>query len=98
LDTDNTAPEFVGENWLLKHNFAQAEGVANLDQVPESGALITIGFAKFEGGTGGFARYIAIAPASWPFGVTIDEQSGAPLPTHVHALRRSADGVLREMP
>ena len=50
LDTDNTAPEFVGEKWLLQHNFAQAEGVANLDQVPEAGALITIGFAKFEGG------------------------------------------------
>jgi len=48
LDTDNTAPKFIGENWLLKHNFAQAEGVANLDQVPESGALIAIGFAKFE--------------------------------------------------
>jgi kynurenine formamidase len=96
LDTDNTAPEFIGENWLLKHNFAQAEGVANLDQVPESGALIAIGFAKFEGGTGGFARYIAIAPASWPLGVTIEQQSGAPLPTHVHPLRRGADGVLRE--
>jgi kynurenine formamidase len=96
LDTDNTAPEFVGETWLLKHNFAQAEGVANLDQVPESGALIAIGFAKFEGGTGGFARYIAIAPASWPHGVTIEQQSGAPLPTHVRPLRRSADGVLRE--
>ena len=98
LDTDNTAPEFVGEKWLLQHNFAQAEGVANLDQVPESGALISIGFAKFEGGSGGFARYIAIAPASWPFGVTIDQQSGAPLPTHNHPLRRDADGVLREMP
>ena len=98
LDTDNTAPEFVGEKWLLQHNFAQAEGVANLDQVPESGALITIGFAKFEGGTGGFARYIAIAPASWPFGVTLEQQSGAPLPTHTRALRRGADGVMREIP
>src|SRR5258708_1756392 len=98
LDTDNTAPEFVGEKWLLRHNFAQAEGVANLDQVPEAGALITIGFAKFEGGTGGFARYIAIAPASWPFGVTIEAKPGAPLPTHAHALRRGADGVLREAP
>jgi kynurenine formamidase len=98
LDTDNTAPEFVGEKWLLQHNFAQAEGVANLDQVPEAGALITIGFAKFEGGTGGFARYVAIAPASWPFGATIDDSPGAPLPTHVHALRRGADGVLRETP
>jgi kynurenine formamidase len=98
LDTDNTAPEFVGEKWLLQHDFAQAEGVANLDQVPEAGALITIGFAKFAGGTGGFARYIAIAPAGWPFGVTIEDEPGAPLPTHVHALRRGADGVLREAP
>ncbi len=98
LDTDNTAPEFVGEKWLLRHNFAQAEGVANLDQVPEAGALITIGFAKFEGGTGGFARYIAIAPASWPFGATIENEPGAPLPTHAHALRRGADGVMRETP
>jgi kynurenine formamidase len=98
LDTDNTAPEFVAEKWLLQHNFAQAEGVANLDQVPEAGALITIGFAKFEGGTGGFARYIAIAPARWPFGVSIEEQPGAPLPTHAQALRRGADGVLRETP
>jgi kynurenine formamidase len=98
LDTDNTAPEFVGEKWLLQHNFAQAEGVANLDQVPEAGALITIGFAKFEGGSGGLARYVAIAPASWPYGVTIAQESGSPLPTHRHALRRGADGVLREAP
>jgi kynurenine formamidase len=98
LDTDNTAPEFIGEKWLLQHNFAQAEGVANLDQVPESGALISIGFAKFEGGTGGFARYIAIAPADWPMGVTLDQQPGAPLPTHAKPLKRGRDGVLRESP
>jgi hypothetical protein len=95
LDADNTAPRFVGETWLLQHNFAQAEGVANLDQVPEAGALIAIGFAKFQGGTGGFARYIAIAPPQWPHGTTIDEESGAPLPTHARALRRGPDGVLR---
>jgi kynurenine formamidase len=98
LDTDNTAPEFLGEKWLLKHNFAQAEGVANLDQVPESGALIAIGFAKFKGGTGGFARYVAIAPAGWPHGVSLAEQSGAPLPTRARPLRRGADGVLAETP
>jgi kynurenine formamidase len=98
LDTDNTAPEFVAEKWLLQHNFAQAEGVANLDRVPEAGALITIGFARFEGGTGGFARYVAIVPASWPYGATIEEEPGAPLPTHAHPLRRGPDGVLREMP
>ncbi|MGB6486368.1 MAG: cyclase family protein [Steroidobacteraceae bacterium] len=95
LDTDNTAPRFVGETWLLQHNFAQAEGVANLDQAPESGALIAIGFAKFAGGTGGFARYIAIAPPEWPHGLTIDEAPGAPLPTHQHGLRRGPDGVLK---
>jgi kynurenine formamidase len=98
LDTDNTAPKFIGETWLLEHDFAQAEGVANLDQVPECGALITIGFAKFQGGTGGFARYIAIAPADWPHGVTIEAQPGAPLPTHLRPLRRGRDGVLRESP
>lgn len=96
LDTDNTAPKFVGETWLLEHDFAQAEGVANLDQVPECGALITIGFAKFEGGTGGFARYIAIAPADWPHGTTIEEEPGAPLPGRMRPLRRGSDGVLRE--
>jgi kynurenine formamidase len=96
LDTDNTAPKFIGETWLLEHDLAQAEGVANLDQVPEIGALIAIGFAKFEGGTGGFARYIAIAPPDWPHGITIDEQPGAPLPKHTHPLRRGRDGVLRE--
>jgi kynurenine formamidase len=97
LDTDNTAPDFIGERWLLTNNFAQAEGVANLDQVPESGALIAIGFAKFEGGTGGFARYVAIAPAGWTHGATIDQQSGAPLPSHQNPLSRGADGVLREV-
>ena len=95
LDTDNTAPEFVGEKWLLQHNFAQAEGVANLDQVPQSGALISIGFAKFEGGSGGFARYIAIAPADWSMGTTLQQQSGAPLPAHAKPLKRGSDGVLR---
>ena len=98
LDTDDTAPRFVAETWLLKHNFAQAEGVANLDQVPESGALIAIGFAKFEGGTGGFARYVAIAPPDWPRGESIAARPGAPLDTHIHPLSRGPDGVLRETP
>ena len=94
LDTDST-PDFQGEAWLLKNNFTQAEGVANLDLLPEAGALISIGFAKPEGGTGGFARYIAIVPASWPLGVTMSEAPGAPLPSYRLPLRRGADGVLR---
>lgn len=94
LDTDNT-PDLEGEYWLMHHNFAQAEGVANLDKVPETGALIAIGFAKPLGGTGGYARYIAIAPHDWPYGVSIKEVSGAPLPTQPHPLKRDRNGVLR---
>lgn len=94
LDTDNT-PDLEGEYWLMHNNYAQAEGVANLDKVPESGALISIGFAKPKGGTGGYARYIAIAPSNWPYGVSVTEVSGAPLPTQPHPLKRDENGVLR---
>ncbi len=94
FDTDAT-PDLVAERWLLTHDFAQAEGVANLDQVPEAGALIAIGFAKPEGGTGGLARFIAIAPASWRYGVTIAQSPGAPLPRQEAPLERDADNVLR---
>lgn len=94
LDTDTT-PTLEGETWLLKNNFAQAEGVANLDKVPESGSLISIGFAKPLGGTGGFARYIAIAPKNWRYGSSVIEVPGAPLPTSDHDLKRDENGVLR---
>lgn len=97
MDTDGT-PNLEGEHWLLHHNFAQAEGVANLDQVPEAGALISIGFAKPQGGTGGFARYVAIAPADWPHGVAVTQAPGAPLPEQRHPLRRDAQGVMRPTP
>lgn len=94
FDTDAT-PDLVAERWLLAHDFAQAEGVANLDQVPEAGALVAIGFAKPEGGTGGLARFVAIAPASWRYGVTIAQSPGAPLPRQAAPLERGADNVLR---
>jgi kynurenine formamidase len=97
LDTDGT-PNLEGEHWLLHHNFAQAEGVANLDLVPEAGALISIGFAKPQGGTGGFARYIAIAPADWPHGVSVQQAPGAPLPEQRYPLKRDAQGVMRPTP
>ncbi len=58
---------------------SQAEGVANLDQVPESGALVAIGFPKFQGGTGGYARFIAICPPDWRYGVSIGQVPESPL-------------------
>ena len=94
LDTDTTAT-LEGEYWLLNNNFCQAEGVTNLDKVPEKGALITIGFARPEGGTGGFARYIAICPPDWPIGNSIIDNPGAPLKSHNTELIRDASGVLK---
>ncbi len=97
LDTDTTAT-LEGESWLMHHHFAQAEGVANLDEVPEAGALIIIGFAKPQGGTGGYARYIAVAPKDWPHGVSVTEVPGSPLPIQPYALRRAENGVMRPAP
>jgi kynurenine formamidase len=79
LDTD-CSPDLKAESWLLNHGYAQAEGVAHLDQVPESGALVAIGFAKLRGGTGGYARYIAICPPDWGYGVKVGEVPESPLP------------------
>ena len=78
LDTDTT-PSLEGEAWLLRNGYTQAEGVANLDKVPEKGALLAIGFPKLQGGTGGYARYIAICPPDWKFGVSVGEVPEAPL-------------------
>jgi hypothetical protein len=78
----------------MHNHFAQAEGVANLDQVPAAGALIVIGFAKPLGGTGGYARYVAIAPKDWPFGVSVEDAPGAPLPPQPYPLKRDGNGVL----
>lgn len=79
LDTDAT-PTLEGEHWLMHNGYAQAEGVANLDQAPETGALVAIGYPKFGGGLGGYARYVAICPPDWQYGVTVGELAEAPLP------------------
>lgn len=97
LDTDTT-PNLEGEHWLLHNNFTQAEGVANLDKVPETGALVIIGFAKPLGGSGGYARYVAVAPADWPEGVSVADAPGAPLPQQKAPLKRDENGVFRPTP
>ena len=79
LDTDAT-PTLEGEHWLMHHGYTQAEGVANLDKVPETGCLVTIGYPKFKGGLGGYARYVAICPADWKYGVSVGQVPEAPLP------------------
>jgi len=88
LDTDTT-PTLEGESWLMHHGYTQAEGVANLDQVAETGCLVAIGFPKLKGGAGGYARYIAICPPGWKYGATIGA-SDAPLPKSAHPLHWDA--------
>jgi kynurenine formamidase len=78
LDTDTT-PNLEGEHWLMHNGYAQAEGVANLDQVPETGCLISMGYPKLQGGLGGYARYVAICPPDWKYGV-VPGVADAPLP------------------
>jgi kynurenine formamidase len=86
LDTDTTAT-LEGESWLMHNGYAQAEGVAHLDQVAERGCLITIGYPKFGGGLGGYARFVAICPADWGQGVRVGEVPEAPLPRSAVPLR-----------
>jgi kynurenine formamidase len=79
LDTDTT-PTLEGESWLMHNGFTQAEGVANLEGVPATGCLVDIGYPKFRGGLGGYARYIAICPPSSTHDGTLISGSDAPLP------------------
>jgi kynurenine formamidase len=77
LDTDTT-PTLEGEHWLMHHGYTQAEGVANLDGVPATGCLVGIGYPKFKGGLGGYARYVAICPPTTSKGTAISGRD-APL-------------------
>src|SRR4051794_8179442 len=82
LDTDTT-PTLEGESWLMHHGYTQAEGVSNLEGVPPVGCLVDIGYPKFKGGLGGYARYVAICPAG-------STSKGVRIPALEHALPRHA--------
>jgi len=65
-DTDpglaTSKDDYALETWLLGTNHYQIEMLANLDQVPEAGALVMVSFPKPKDGTGFPARVIAIVP------------------------------------
>ena len=65
----------------MHHGYTQAEGVANLEGVPATGCLVDIGYPKFRGGLGGYARYVAICPPKTKKGVKISGKD-APLPKY----------------
>ncbi len=93
LDTDST-PNLEGEQWLMHNGYTQAEGVANLDKVPEVGALVIIGYPKFGGGLGGYARYIAVCSPDWAYGAKIGPED-APLPKSDKPLHYDAAAGMR---
>jgi len=98
LDTDTTAA-LEGENWLLKNNFCQAEGMMNLDKVPEKRRhLLSLVLQNRKGEQAVNARYIAVCPPGWKYGKSIAEVPGAPLLKHPFPLKRDKNGVLRPTP
>lgn len=65
-DTDpgiaTTKDDYALESYILSTNHYQIELLANLDQVPESGAIVVATFPKPKGGSGFPARVFAICP------------------------------------
>ena len=65
-DTDpglaTTKEDYSLETYILKTNHYQIELLANLDQVPEAGALVVVTFPKPKDGSGFPARVFAICP------------------------------------
>jgi kynurenine formamidase len=65
-DTDpglaTSRQDYSLEAYILGHNHYQIELLANLDQVPESGALVVVAFPKPKKGSGFPARVFAILP------------------------------------
>ena len=65
-DTDpgvaTTKEDYSLETYILSTNHYQIELLTNLDQVPESGAIVVVSFPKPKGGSGFPARVFAIVP------------------------------------
>ena len=61
MDTDTT-DKMDSETYILQHGHYQIEVMANLDKVPEKGALIVVTWPKVRDGLGFPARAFAILP------------------------------------
>lgn len=61
MDTDTTK-SMESETWVLDHGHWQIEVMANLDQVPATGAVIVATWPKVKNGLGFPARVFAILP------------------------------------
>jgi kynurenine formamidase len=81
MDTDTT-PTMISEDWLMANGFPQAECVANLDQVPETGALVSFGLPRIKGAVAGMLVLHAICPSDWHAGIVPGQVPESPLPFH----------------
>jgi len=63
---DTSAGKYECERYILGQDHFQIELLANLDQVPEAGAIVIVTFPKPAAGSGFPARVFAIAPAGSP--------------------------------
>jgi len=81
MDTDTT-PTMISEDWILSNGYPQVECVANLDQVPETGALVAFGVPRLRGTTAFLITLAAICPPSWKHGLTVGFKGESPLPFH----------------
>jgi kynurenine formamidase len=61
MDTDTT-DKMDSETYILKNGHYQIEVMANLDQVPATGAVIVVSWPKVKDGLGFPARALAILP------------------------------------
>lgn len=60
--TATTKDDYALETYILSTNHYQIELLTNLDQLPESGAIVVVSFPKPKGGSGFPARVFAILP------------------------------------
>jgi len=81
MDTDTT-PTLLSEDWVLSNGYPQVECVANLDLVPETGALVAFGVPRLRGTTAFLLALAAICAPSWPHGQTPGFKGESPLPFH----------------
>ena len=65
-DTDpglaTSKDDYTLEAYVLSHDHYQIELLANLDQLPEAGAIVIVTFPKPKGGSGFPARVFAVLP------------------------------------
>jgi kynurenine formamidase len=94
MDTDTT-PTMISEDWLMANGFPQAECVANLDQLPETGALITFGLPRIKGAVAGMLMLYALCPSDWHLGTAPGEVAESPLPFHKQKLVYDAGKGMR---